>query len=595
MIHVSDQYKEIMDRPVRNEGAVRIVFGVSDPDAPRNSTLSDNGHLYYSQLNSIDLGLTVTRTYETLERGRFVLSGKNLLAREPEKIMYQGFVSSVMSNDDGNFVGEKPTITIDFGSYYTKLSGLTLIFDDTMNNYVNDFTVNIYNNDALILTETHNPTSPRYVSKNQIPEFNKMEFIFNSTNIPHRRVRLHELVYGIVDTLTDRDISDCSLTVSADMFATELPTNRLDFTIFDVENKYNPDNPENLIQYLENGQSVKFFYGQYLDDESIEWIPMYTGYTTGEVSVSDSGFVKNISIKSEALLSLLDTVYHGGTYLSSGISLYDLANNLIDSVGYTGALNLSDDLRNITTRTLLNGKTIKEGLQLIANAGGMSIYIDRNGVINIKDMMAKETPVIDFNQHAMLQMPKSNRIPQLRNLSSTYYVPNIEGTASQLATTHIDNAVETEYLITFEEADGVTYSKTGSLTIVGEPVITASAMKVVCTGTGDITINGKKITYKANTISKKIHEIGIDLEIKNPLVSDQNSLNVFMDKVIAYYERRTDYTFENRGYPHLDIGDTVTNTSNYEGDKTSTLYYNQIKYNGSITGTSKTLEFNEVI
>lgn len=588
MINVSEEFKEQLNKTVRNETFIRIVFGISDPDAPWSSDITDNGHLYYLQEQSIDLGYNVSKTYETLESNRFVLNGNNLLAPTSGNFNYQGYISDVMSNDIGEFE-QQPILTIDFGSQFFKFAGTTMTFDNTMNNYPTEFDIIAYYNDVEVHRYTHTPTRYQYVSPVQIPECNKMVFVFKKTNVPHRRIRVHDIIYGIVVTLLDEDVIQCNLTVSTDVISSDLPINEFNFTIFDINDDYNPDNPNNLIQYLESGQSVKFYIGQMLDDETLEWIPMYTGYTSGEVSISDGGVAKNISIGTKSLLNSLDVIYHGGVYSPSGQSMYSLALDLVNYAGYSNSLDLPTSMNDILSKNLINGKSVKEGLQLVANACGMALVVTRDGIIKFVDMATPKDNVFQFTDETMINYPKINRIPQLRTLGTSYFTQEL-GDVTKIADVNIDNSTPTEYNITFGESANITYTSSG-LSIVGTPILTSTAMVVTCSGTGTISISGRQISYAENKISTKINELGVDTEMSNPLIDSELVARRYMDYIIAYYDRRTDYTFDNRGYPHIDIGDTVSNYSNYGGMKDGTLYYNSIKYNGAISGNSKTLEF----
>ena len=88
MYPVTAKWKEETEQTLRNPSYVRIVFGVTDPDAPGLSTQTDNGHLPYSDVDSVDVGTTAPSTYQTLERNRFILDGKNPLPPENNHILW---------------------------------------------------------------------------------------------------------------------------------------------------------------------------------------------------------------------------------------------------------------------------------------------------------------------------------------------------------------------------------------------------------------------------------------------------------------------------------------------------------------------------
>lgn len=585
---ISKAFEEQLNSVYRNQAYVRVTFGVANPDAPRKSTITDNGGIVFSQSDNIDLGLNISRTYETLELGRCVLDGENELYDPNSPKRFTGFTSTIASNDSGLWE-TAPVLTIDFGDSYFKFAGITIQFDTTMNNYASEFTIDIYSHGSKIQTQTHTPKDARYTKEEEIPECNKMVFTFIKSNIPNRRLRILDIVYGITDTFDETTLTQCKLKNETDIISSTLPITQFSFNIFDINNRYDPDNPENLIQYLENGQNVKFELGWELDDDTIEWIPMYTGYTTGDVSVKDSGVAKDISIETISLLNSLDIIYDEQNWTGNQITMYDLASRLIAFSGYSGAVILHDKMKNYATKVLLNGKSVKVGLQLIANACGLALYMNRNGLIEFKDLLSDAEPVLSFRKENMLQNPETNRIPKIKTITTKYYTHKLSSDTREIAEIQIESDVEREYTVQLNNNADVSYTTSG-VTIVGTPTITAYSFKAVMKGKGTVTITGKNVDVTENAVSRKLNETGFDFEMTNELVDSFDYANKFIDFISEYYSRRADYTFTNRGFPQLDCGDTVTVTTNYESDKKGTLYYNEIDYNGAISATSKVLE-----
>ena len=587
---ISEAFKEQLNSVYRNQAYVRVTFGVSNPDAPKVSTITDNGGLVFSQSDNIDLGLNISRTYETLEIGRCVLDGENELYDPDAPKRFTGFTGSLSSNDEG--VWEiPPVIIIDFGKNYFTFAGITIQFDTTMENYASEFTLEAYSHGSVVATQTHTPTQAIYSKLQEIPECNKMVLTFLKSNVPNRRLRVLDIVYGITDTFDDTKMTECTLKNEIDVMSTSLPVTQFSFNIFDIDNRYDPDNPENLIQYLENGQSVKFELGWELDDGSVEWIPMYTGYTTGDVSVKDAGVAKDISIETISLLNSLDMIYDEQKWTGNQLDMYTLATNVINFAGYKGSVILPESMKNYSTKVLLNGKQVKVCLQLIANACGLALYMNRNGIIEFKDMMPEGNIVHSFTRENMIQNPTTNRVPQIKTVTTKYFTHKVGTDVSDIAEIKIESPVETEYSVALSNNADVSYTKTSGVTIVGEPVITANRFTAKFKGSGTVTVKGKSIEVTENTVTRKIHETGLDLEMVNELVDSLDYANKFIDLIVAYYSRRADYSFTNRGFPQLDCGDIVSVTTNYEADKKGTLYYNQIDYAGAITATSKVLEF----
>lgn len=588
---ITELFEKQLTSTLRNECYVRVTFATSNPNAPLSSIIKDNNSVVFSQSDNVDFGFNINRTYQTLEAGRFVLNGKNELYDESLQ-RFTGYTSYYISDSNGSFT-TPPKITIEFGGKKFDFSGWTMSFDQSMNNYPTDFLMECFNEGASVYSKTYNPTSPLFSTQDILPTCDKIELTFNKTNVPHRRVRVSSIIYGLANTFDDKQVLNCELTNEVDIMSNDLPVTKFDFTIFDIENKYNPDNPNNIIQYLENGQNVKYELGWKLDDDTIEWLPMYTGYTSESVNFENSGEVKTASFNTVSILNTLDTIFNGQSWTGNAVTMYDLALMLVNYIGYNGILILPTELKSFSTKALLNGFNIKTGLQLIANACGFSIYTNRNGLIMFQDMSKKTDVAFSFTDRSMLEHPDTNRIPQVRVIKTKYYTYRVKSDIQEIATIDIYNDKATEYFAEYENYANVTYEASSGLTVSGTPTITATRFSGTFTGRGTVTIKGQEIEKTENTISKVVNDSGVDLEISNELIDSYENANAYIERVLKYYERRSDYKFENRGYPNIDVGDTVTVTTNYSTDKEGTLYYNKITYNGAISAESKILEFKE--
>lgn len=588
MYPVTPQYEQDMSAPLRPESTIKIVFGVSDPDAPFASTLTDNGSLYYSNVGSCDLGIDVTKMYETLEHNRFTLDAKNPLALKVNPL-YQGYVGNEISDANGNFIN-KPKITMQFSEFF-EFAGLSFNFDSVKNNYPASLTVVAYNNTSLILNKTYSPIDPIFVVPDAIPICNKIEITCNSTNIPHRRFRISEILYGIIDVLYDANISDCSFSTNVDLMSNSLPRYDFKFSIFDIDGKYDPEKPDNLFQYLESGQSVKFLIGQTLTDGSIEWIPISNGFTSGEVEVSNAGFTKNISVSSTSVLDFLDMEYDEGIYYSQGRTFYDLANDVVTFAGYRGTMQIDDYLKTLKTSVPLTGHSVKECLQLIANACNCSISINRSGQICILPIVNRMQN-FTFGFEKMTNLPLSKRVPALRDINSSFKSISIDVDVSEIAKLEINSPTLKEVSIKYNPAINVTYSLSG-LSVVGTPKIFVNKMVISLSGNGTITLNGNFIQMADVLVSKRYREIGSDLNIFNELIDSESFANSYCDNMANYYQRRSTYEFDNRGYPELDLLDDVVCQTNYVGEINSTIIQNDISFNGTIKGKSKVLSLDK--
>ena len=194
MYNISQKCTDALNKPFRDETYVQITFGLVDVDAPSTSTITDNGHLSFSNAEKLDddQSIIVSKTYQTLELNRFLLDGYNVVYDETNDL-YQGYVGTVVSDENGEFLTQKPMITIDF-SVITEMAGFTMFFDEYLGNYPSEFSLKAYNNSRVVLDKTYNPTSTMYVTPDTIPPCNKIEIVCNKTNVPYRRFRVTKII-----------------------------------------------------------------------------------------------------------------------------------------------------------------------------------------------------------------------------------------------------------------------------------------------------------------------------------------------------------------------------------------------------------------
>lgn len=582
MYPVTAKWKEETEQTLRNPSYVRIVFGVTDPDAPGLSTQTDNGHLPYSDVDSVDVGTTAPSTYQTLERNRFILDGKNPLPPENNPI-YQGYAGLTISGDAGTYT-TKPLVKISFGDY-VQFPGLTFQFDDSMGDYPNSFRILAKKDSVSVFDKTYSPDTTYWEMADQIPLCNELSFYWLNSNIPHRRARLLSLVYGLVSRLGSDDIASCSSTKEIDLLSSKIPKQEFEFTLIDTQRRYDPENPSGLWEYLESRQPVNYQYGYELSDGSIEWIPWGLSYSTGDFDVSKSGIVAEVSIKCVGLADHLTMTYDEGVYSAAGRSLFDLATDVMKFAGFENTIELDNALKTIYTHNPLPSSKVNECLQLIANAGRCVMSHSRGGYIQIL-RENKETTGFDINFDKMTDTPTTTKIPPLRNLSVEYnsIKVNSELTAAVNAV-EISAPTEHEYTFTHQAYTNQKIEVSGGLSIVGTPKFYAYKTVVMLKGNGTITVNGNSLTENKIEYRKKYSDVGEDLSgVSNTLIDNQTDAIAYANWVAAVTLRRNTYSAPDRGYPELDVGDSVNFTSNFANETPVTMVQQKLTYNGAIKG-----------
>ena len=592
MYTVSPGYNDQNFRALRNAAHVKIAFGVVDPQGALLSSPEDNGHLDYSAVDRIDMGIGVSQTYQTLEHNRFILDGRNLLA-EHEDFLYQGYVGTAISNAAGVWE-DPPVITINF-SEYTKFSALTFNFDTTMDNYPVEMQITAYYDDDVVRDETVYPDKAEtWIYENGLPTLNKLVITFLKSSVPYRRARILSLLWGFTQELTENDIAECAMKRNVEMLSAALPSFTFNFTMLDQNKRYDPESPDTLWDYLESLQPVNVQIGIDLDDGSIEWIPLCNLYTTGDVAVGSQGVVTEVTFKTKSLLQHFDTKFtHGLWRPNNPISLFDLAQEVVASVEYDKTVIFDDVLKDIYTSSPLPVESVATCLQLIANAGRCVLDTNRNGAITITPYVTSEEDfLLDF--HSMTEPPSTSKVPPLRDVITAYTIITPDEAISNLTEVTIQDVVAgdvisvkhqaaTEQGITTIEGSGITIAEIRAYTYATELVIGEVAEGAV----QKFGITGRTLNTSTVDVVKRYNELGQDCSISNELVDTYSKALEYADWIASINMRRNDYQIPNRGFIELDTQDDITIETNFESKVLATVTANEINYNGAISGSTK--------
>ena len=506
MYIVSEDYKTQIRNTLRNPSYIKVDFSIVDPQARGDASLTSTGEEYYSDIDNIKADLEVNETYMTLEHNRWLLNGVyNPPLEVVETHSYQGYISNVISDEDGIFA-EQPKITVNFVSTYYELIGLTLDFDTIKGDYPSKIRFIAYYDDIVVLNTLEEFNyAERASMKTPIPLCNKLDIIFEETITPFRRPRVEQLVFGVVEQFTEETIESAVWNRSIELVNSKLPEITFDFTIIDIDKLYDPENPSGIYKYMEEEQPIKFYFGYELDDESIEWIKCGDVFTTGEVQVDSDLAIPKVTFSTTSLIGYLTNEYKKGNYTGTNKSLYDLAEEVllfsnipVDGLGENRWV-IDSSLETIYTLMALPKKPVRELLQLIANAGMCVLNVDRDGYIRIEP---QTTGTVDFGYTLgdVTTIPKTTKYPQLMGVDTVVNQLTVESSATELGRFTITDADNTLYEFEYELATNVSAALDGTLSLVGTPEYYGRMCILVLTGSGNVILSGKRINVTKKSI-----------------------------------------------------------------------------------------------
>lgn len=393
----SKEYKEAMQLPFRNRAYIRVSIGVVNSDAQNNAVLDEETEItYYADGKKPFDGYTVSKPYATAEQNFSKVDGSMyFLPKETDGYSY--YNNGIVTKD---ILG---SVYISFGGLVgLDIKGLTIDFGEC---YPTQFTIQSdpgtksYENDKQLFTTEDSFDGTSYFIITPITMFGG-----------HDRMRIYQMMFGIANTFSNDKVINCSLKDYVSPISETIPSMDVSLTVDNQDLYYSPDNPESAIAYMEIGQEVKVAFGyDVTGNGDIEWLPETTSY----LNTWSADDVQANFTATDRFYQLADT-YYKGLYRSSGITLYDLALDVLADAGIEDDRDYYIDsyLKRIIVYNPLPAVKHSEALQIIANAGRCVLYEDRTNKIHLKasfvpDMQVSVNNKTDYSSIANLL--KDNR------------------------------------------------------------------------------------------------------------------------------------------------------------------------------------------
>ena len=360
MISVSNAYKQAMSKRLRDRAYISVGIGVINQDAQESGVLTadlaywSNGNVFDTNQGNIE--------YATLEENYFRADGTMYFMPENDSLA-QFLTNGIATND------VLQPIRIDFPQIYA-IKGITLEFGSA---YPTEFTI-----ETAEKTLNYTNDASKFVTHDVLGDTDYIVITPISMVGGQQRFRLQSVLMGAGLQYSNTQTKDLTLTEFVSSISDELPSEDLKFTFYDEENRFNVDDDNSFIDFLETMQRVTLSFGITLDDGTVEWNQVATTYLKDWKS--QKGIVS---------LSATDR-------LEQMEDEYTLANRIYDRTAYEEAESIFADaglqpdeyyideyLRDVALHNPMPSGTHKECLQLLANACRCIIRQDQNGVIRI--------------------------------------------------------------------------------------------------------------------------------------------------------------------------------------------------------------------
>ena len=583
-----------LKKPKRNLGFLKVNFDIVDPET--NPDLSTNTEEIFSNLNNIkEATIPQTKNYATLEKNFWLLNGSQPIYGSEE--LEQTYISEFMSDENCQF--EENACIILHSSVYLTTLGLSMIFDSINENYARKLNVKAYRDDVLIMDKDYTLDSYKdrliFADNEELVRWNRIEIYFVESSLPYRRIRVNQLLFGIMETYTDDNLLSAESKEKTSMINSELPTHTFKFTIDNMNKLFNPDNPEGWYRYILQQQPISYEWGYELDDGTIEWVLGGKMLLTGSVDVGEN----QVTFSTTTLINYLTKVYKKGVYNANGRSLYDLAVDVLNDNGIDSSqYNLWEGLKELKTDAPLPKLEARQLLQIISTTGNCIFYTDREDIINIQPFeYVLNTDGMDYD--FITSKPVVNVQSELYN--SIVYINHysIESAVSELFKNEsLEISDNTTIEVEYDLATNIEATITGG-TILNATYYGRYAILEITNNSDELVsliITGNKIGVSQTIDSKQYNADGEDIEYKNDLVTQmvESSKSIKLKEFIGnWYNNRNIYSFNNRGDILKDTREILPIETDFSSKLIGYLVENNINYNGAWSGSSVVIKVGD--
>jgi hypothetical protein len=376
----SQQYKDLMRRDFRDPlSFIRVTIGLINQEAQASAYIPDrDNYTYYSSYKMPLDNYDVKELYATCDQDYTPVNGSMyfLPRKRADVVLNQGIVSE----------GLMGPVEIWFPVQHD-IKGLTIEFGKA---YPVDFTIQSDSNTVEITGNS----AGHFVTEEI---FNGATFLRFTPSIMvngQSRFRIHKITMGIGIYFDNKNILSATKKEHISPIMEELPTIDFSLSVNNKDRAFDIENEESSVNFLEIGQDITVLYGQELDDGSVEWLPGAV-VQLKEWSADD----EELTFSASDRFDYMDKTYHKGLYRPDGISLYELALDVLADAGIDNRTYWIDSyLKSVKVSNPVPVVAHKEALQLIANAGRCILYQDREGNIFLKSSFIPDMEASSDNE-----------------------------------------------------------------------------------------------------------------------------------------------------------------------------------------------------
>lgn len=360
----------------------RVTFELIDTEANGNATVTSSGYESFTApenlLNDVS---EAAGKWATLENNLWALDGtfENLPASDAGD---NGWWSEAVSGADAKFSEDSlPEIYFTFSAPVSTI-GFSLFFDEKAEQFPTKIRFVATGADGKTISDKTVETSgASQIINMPIKDYTALQISFLETFLPFRRVKMQEIIFGIIQRFDKDNLASAKLKYGADLAAETFPSRELTFTFDNSDKKYNLLNPTGIYEYLQDRQEITAAVR--IGGEDVDMGKFY--FTAA--AAKDSAVTAQITAN-DIVLELDGETFDTGSNTTKTLSLAvaDVLAGKNVQTSFEGDLGAA-----VVGMTIPTGTTKREAIRLLAQAAMCSVWVDRDGVMRFANLSVAET------------------------------------------------------------------------------------------------------------------------------------------------------------------------------------------------------------
>lgn len=398
----------------------------------------------------------------------------------------------------------------------------------------------------------------------------------------------------IVDNVefNTEDIASVTQTDDVDPLSRKLPTETLEFSILDVEGRYNPASPSSEWENIDANAEVSISFGYHVGG-GVEWLDEDVYRLTGRPSY-DNGIATFRAARTLYHMQEMMNDYDVGKPWDPTANHYLTYQKWASTIAKMFGENIViDEYLRRTSAAFLPITYAKNALQLLSHACGCALYTESDGTIYTKRLNFERIGAFRDYDRALSQRDVKRGAERIKksdgvnvSMANIYSYSTVASEQQQIykGTFETDGVIQRYYIEYALSADI-------SITVNGEAPQSADIRANSATishggyeGTLEIIAYGKPVETRIGVYESRSGEgTGTDTQ-DNSMVTDNYTAAELADQTAYYLNNRTTINLSIRGNPEIRPMDLVLYTSSFGKKERCLVLKNTTHFNGTLSG-----------